>query len=134
MNWKDMVDRFALLFNEKVREIRRDVPADLIVQKTVESLVAAGFEPKDSGPLDVDMTALSELFGQINGNARSRIILLANRIGSVVDDDTPRTGESSPDSRFAGEDRDNVYMRTDGLMVRIFKDDLIKYLTLGSLP
>jgi hypothetical protein len=132
-NWERVIDKMALMFNERVREIRRDVPADLVLNKAMECLVAAGFQPKDSGAVDADMTPLSELFAQINGDARARIIFLANKIGSVVPEDAPRSGEKFPGSRFAGEDQNSLYMRIDGLIIRILKEDAIKYLTLGAL-
>lgn len=134
MNWEEITKKIASMFDEKVEQIRKNFNEDFanrIIQITTESLVSSGFELKESGPVDIDMTMLSELFDKINGEISFEISNFANSIGSIVEEESPNFFSAD---RFAGEDKDNVYFRHKKFLIRIEKNQAIKYVTLGGFP
>lgn len=136
VDWRVVTNKVANLFVERVKDIRRDVPADEIVSRTIESFSKSSFSVTTENAIgDIDVGVIAELIRQINESHHVRIGLLANSLGEVV-------GESQMDDgfatdifgRFAGEEESHVLMRVDGMLIRVGKEAALKVLALGYVP
>ena len=136
VDWSVATNKVANLFIERVKDIRRDIPAGEIVSRAVESLVSSSFTVTTTEvPGDIDIGLLSELIGQINQSHRERIESLANSLGEVVGESRLEEGFATDIfGRFAGEEESHVLMRVDGMIIKISKDTALKVLSLGHGP
>ena len=139
-DWKDCVDKVAVVIFDRIREIKQDIPVDPIKEEAIKSLSKVvpsgmGFPlMTEDGEVDIDMSSLVHVIDVINSAHRERVAELLGRIGEVVDDVPDSVLNSNPDARFAGEDGDSVYLRVNGSTVRINKQDALKIATLGHVP
>lgn len=136
VDWRSATNKLADLFIERVKDIRRDIPAGEIVSCTVESLARSSFTvTTDEATGDIDMGLLSELIGRINDWHRGRIVSLANSLGEVVGESRLEEGFATDIfGRFAGEEESHVFMRVDGMLIRVCKQVVLKALALGHVP
>jgi len=135
VDWRVVTNKVANLFVERVKDIRRDVPADEIVSRTIESFSKSSFSvTTEDATGDLDVGHIAALIRQINESHHVRIRLLASSLGEVV-------GESHLDEvfatdifGFAGEEESHVLMRVDGTLIRVGKEAALKVLALGYVP
>jgi hypothetical protein len=141
-DWKECVDKVAMAVFERIREIKRDIPVDSIRDSAIESLSkvvpsGTGFPlMTPEGEVDIDMTSLVDVVDRINSSQRERVAEFLATLGEfVVIHEMPEQARNpNPDSRFAGEDGDSVYLRYNGSILKIDKEYALKIATLGYVP
>jgi hypothetical protein len=143
-DWKECVDKVAMAVFERIGEIKKDIPVDTIRENAIESLSkivpsGMGFPlMTPDGEVDIDMTSLVDVVDRINCLHREQISEFLATLGEfvVIHELSESTLKSNPnpDSRFAGEDLDSVYLRYNGSTLKIDKEYALKIATLGYIP
>lgn len=117
-DWTEATERLRTIFAEKVRRIRLDIPADEIAEEAGKAFLAG--TPGDDGSWLMEGSGLEALINRINGGHKEGIVRIANEIGAVVEEE--------------GEDEDHIFVRANGLLIKIHKETALKILTLGEIP
>jgi hypothetical protein len=141
-DWKDCVDKVAMAVFERIGDIKRDIPVDSIRDGAIESLSkvvpsGTGFPlMTPEGEVDIDMTSLVDVVDRINSSQRERVAEFLATLGEfvVIHEVPEQARNSNPDSRFAGETEDSVYLRCNGSILKIDKKSALKIATLGYVP
>lgn len=140
-DWKEAAERLARIFVERVKEIRRNVPADEIVARAVATFAAApsftsGYGTSNFELTDpIDIAPIAKLLEEINESHRNRIRSLANSIGEVVRVHTfPDNIAMDMSGWFAGEEESFLLLQVDDLVIRVSKETATKVLALGFIP
>jgi hypothetical protein len=118
-DWTEATERLRTIFAEKVRRIRLDIPADEIAEEAGKAFLAG--TPGDDGSWLMEGSGLEALIRRINSGHKDGIVRIANEIGAVVED-----------ARDEGED--HIFVRANGLLIKIQKETALKILTLGEIP
>ena len=120
-DWHEATERLRAIFADKVRRIRLEIPADEIAEEAGKAFLAG--TPGDDGSWLMEGSGLEALIRRINSGHKDGIVRIANEIGTVVKEEHVNV-----------EDEENIFMGTNGLLIRISKETAIKILTLGEIP
>jgi hypothetical protein len=120
-DWKESADKLRAIFEDKARRIRLDIPADEIAEEAGKAFLAG--TPGDDGSWLMEGSGLEALIRRINSGHKDGIVRIANEIGAVVIEE-----------RGEGEDEENIFVRTNGLLIKIHKETALKILMLGEIP
>lgn len=120
-DWHEATERLRTIFADKVRRIRLDIPADEIAEEAGKAFLAG--TPGDDGSWLMEGSGLEALIRRINSGHKDGIVRIANEIGTVVKEE-----------HVDVEDEENIFMGTNGLLIRISKETALKILTLGEIP
>jgi hypothetical protein len=121
IDWHEATERLRTIFADKVRRIRLDIPADEIAEEAGKAFLAG--TPGDDGSWLMEGSGLEALIRRINSGHKDGIVRIANEIGTVVKEEHVNV-----------EDEENIFMGTNGLLIRISKETALKILTLGEIP
>jgi hypothetical protein len=120
-DWHEATERLRTIFVEKAHRIRLDIPADEIAEEAGKAFLAG--TPGDDGSWLMEGSGLEALIRRINSGHKDEIVRIANEIGTVVEEEHVNV-----------EDEENIFMGTNGLLIRISKETALKILTLGEIP
>jgi hypothetical protein len=120
-DWKESADKLRAIFVDKARRMRLDIPADEIAEEAGKAFLAG--TPGDDGSWLMEGSGLEALIRRINSGHKDGIVRIANEIGAVVEEE-----------RGEGEDEAHIFVRTNGLLIKIHKETALKILTLGEIP
>jgi hypothetical protein len=135
-DWKDAAGKLGNILKDRFHKIRQDIPTDEIVSAATRSIVFSGVNFTMStadGPVEIDVNIVKDVIEKINESHKKLIMELANSIGEVVGD-TPLGESPDSDRMFAGEDDSSVFLRVEGMFLKIGKETATKILTLGVVP
>lgn len=138
-DWDSVAEKFSLIFELRVSEIRMDIPADEIVGAAVEAVDKAHDNSRtfpvqtEDGVVDIPVEGLVEVITQINNKHKEMILGLASRVGVVLGKTSSRT-LSEEERRLVGEDSDAIRIQVEGMILSVKKDIALKAVTLGVLP
>ena len=135
-DWKDAGVKLGNILKDRFHKIRQDIPTDEIVSAATRSIVSSGVNFTIStvdGPVEIDVNIIKDVIEKINDSHKKLILELANSIGEVVGD-TPLRESSDSDCMFAGENDSSVFLRVDGMFLKIGKETATKILALGVVP
>lgn len=118
-DWTEATERLRTIFEEKVRRIRLDIPADEIAEEAGKAFLAG--TPGDDGSWLMEGSGLEALINRINGGHKEGIFKIANEIGAVVEEE-------------GVNDEDHIFLRANGLLIKIHKETALKILALGEIP
>lgn len=120
-DWHEATERLRTIFADKARRIRLDIPADEIAEEAGKAFLAG--TPGDDGSWLMEGSGLEALIRRINSGHKDEIVRIANEIGTVVEEEHVNV-----------EDEENIFMGTNGLLIRISKETALKILMLGEIP
>jgi hypothetical protein len=142
-DWKECVDKVAMAVFDRIWEIKRDIPVDSVRKSAIKSLYkvvpsGTGFPlMTPDGEVEIDMTSLVDVVDRINGSHRERVAEFLATLGEFVaiHELPEQSSNLDPDSRFAGENGDSVYLQYNGsIIIRIDKEYALKIAALGYVP
>jgi hypothetical protein len=120
-DWVVATERLRAIFVDKARRMRLDIPADEIAEEAGKAFLAG--TPGDDGSWLMEGSGLEALIRRINSGHKDGIVRIASEIGAVVEEE-----------RGEGEDEENIFVRTNGLLIKIHKETALKILMLGEIP
>jgi hypothetical protein len=123
-DWAVATERLRAIFVDKARRMRLDIPADEIAEEAGKAFLAR--TPVDDGSWLMEGSGLEALIRRINSGHKDGIVRIANEIGAVVEEER---GEGD----FV-EDEENIFVRANGLLIKIHKETALKILMLGEIP
>lgn len=138
-DWNSVAEKFALIFEARVSEIRMDIPADEIVGSAVEAVQTARENSRtfsvqtEDGVVDIPVEGLVEVITRINNKHKEMIHDLASRVGVVLGKTSSRT-LAEEERRLVGEDSEAIRIQVEGMILSVEKDMALKAVSLGVLP
>lgn len=127
MDWKDAIRKVGTMYRERCQEIRRDIPAEEIKLRAMESLKDADLE---SPQTHANMDVLMELINQVNLEHRRKITDMARGFATVLDESQPKDMKFD----FVTEDGERIVVLADHMRLAVDKVMISKILALGCLP
>ena len=139
-DWSEVAEKLSRILSDRAGEIRRDIPADRIVDAAVEALLSVNASPEapgidintPTGVVSLPVDGLAAAISEINGMHNAKIKDEMSKMGVVaVEDPEPSDAD---DGALVGENGRLLLVRASGMVFSVDKDVALKVVSLGAMP
>lgn len=136
--WRDAGIKLAQMLADRFYEARLDFPTEEITVAANQSIALSGLNfmvSTEDGPVEIDVNLIKAVVDKINDSHKKIILEIIGSVGEFIGDVPPKeSAKKDEEDRYAGEDEDHVFLRLDGMLMKISKDMATKILALGVVP